>query len=300
MYYLMKESAPTANFSIILPGPCNAACSFCFWKRSNAESPMFVQTLVWYLQALKGKVTQISVTGGEPTISPVFDEVMNALRQFTDIKIVLTTNGANLLEKINVINGVVKHVNISRHAVNDDSNQFIFGTKSVPAKPQLADLCEVLNSCNIDVTLNKVISHDYNDHVEFDEFVRFIKEVGASALALRKDYSVNSLDSVPLEAKLGRTGTVKSCPVCSTNSYLYRGVPVHFKMSLEEPSEVLPYIYEYVYHPNSLLSEDWAGKKPIELQMRAPVVQQPKPSWGTPNFSYGGGCGQVTFRGCGQ
>ena len=164
--------------------------------------------------------------------------------------------------------------------------------------------CRQLNELNIDVTINKVIPHNYNDLVEFETYIKFIKDIGASALALRKDYSVNSLTNVPLEANLGRVGIKRDCPVCATNSYLYKGIPVHFKMSLEEPSAVLPYIYEFIYHPNGLLSEDWSGKKPIEIGIKPD--EEIKPTWGevaqTPPRQYvvqSGGCGQRSFRsGC--
>jgi len=298
MYYLMKDSGATANFSVILPGECNAACDFCFWKRNKAESPMFVQTLRWYLQALGSKITQISLTGGEPTISPVFNEVIEMLREFKNIKIVLTTNGHKLKSKVGVIAGVVKHVNISRHAVSDEGNYYVFKTHNVPDREALTELCEMLNKVNIDVTINKVIPHNYDDFGEFYEYIQFVKTIGASALALRKDYSVNSLDKVPLEAELGQAGTERSCPVCVTNSYLVKGVPVHFKMSLEEPSHSLPYIYEFVYHPNSLLSEDWAGKKPIKFQIRAQPTPIPTVNWSSASWS--SGCGQRSFSNCGQ
>jgi len=136
MFYLKKESGSTANFSIILPGECNAKCQFCFWKRNAAESPMYAQGLRWYLQALGKRITQISITGGEPTISPVFNEVIEVLREFKDIKIVLTTNGSNLHTKLSVIEGIIQHVNISRHAINDKENNDIFQS-IMPTKDSL-------------------------------------------------------------------------------------------------------------------------------------------------------------------
>ncbi len=299
MFELKKVSGETANLSAILPGNCNAKCGFCFWQRSTAESPMFAQQLAWYLAALGPKVTQISLTGGEPTLSPVFDDVIAALRPLQETKIVLTTNGAALKEKLPLLAGVVQHLNISRHAIGDKDNRAIFGTDSVPTKDELIELCDMANALNIDVTLNKVVPRDYADMEDFAAFVQFVKAVGASALALRKDYSVNSLEATPLEKQLGRAGVTRSCPVCATNSYLFRGVPVHFKMSLEEPSEVLPYIYEFIYHPDGRLTEDWKGEKLIEFVQVAPItIRCPEPA---PQVYYvsSGGCGQRSFRsGC--
>lgn len=299
MFELTKISGETANFSVILPGSCNAKCGFCFWKRSTAESPMFAQQLAWFLAALGPKVTQISLTGGEPTLSPVFDDVITALRQRRETKIVLTTNGAALKEKLPLISGVVQHLNLSRHAIDDAENRSIFGTDTVPTKAEIAELCDMANTLNIDVMLNKIVPHDYADMDEFTAFVEFAKSVGASSVAFRKDYSVNSLDATPLEKHLGRAGITRSCPVCATNSYLFHGMPVHFKMSLEEPSEVLPYIYEFIYHPDGKLTEDWKGEKQIEFVQVAPrTIRRPDP---TPQVHYvsSGGCGQRSSRrGC--
>lgn len=285
---LKKQIGETANFSIILPGSCNAKCSFCFWKRSSAESPMFAQQLTWFLAALGPKVTQISLTGGEPTLSPVFDDVIAALRNRSETKIVLTTNGAALKEKLPLISGVVRHINISRHAIDDVENRSIFGTITVPTKADIAELCDMANTLNIDVTLNKVVPHDYADMDEFKLFVEFAKSVGASSVSFRKDYSVNSLEATPLEKHLGRAGITRSCPVCVTNSYLFRGIPVHFKMSLEEPSGVLPYIYEFIYHPDGRLTEDWKGEKQIEFVV---AVENQRSREAVRYVESSGGCG---------
>lgn len=296
MFRLIKESGDTANFSVILPGECNAKCSFCFWARSGMESPMYAQQLGWFLSALGDKVTQVSLTGGEPTLSPVFDDVINVLSLSNKVKVVLTTNGAKLKEKLPALKRVVQHINISRHAVGDEENALIFGGDLIPTKAELADICDVANSMNIDVTINKVVPPEYDDMNEFQEYVAFIKEIGASSLALRKDYSVNTLDNVPLESKLGHSGIKRDCPVCATNSYLYKGVPIHFKMSLEEPSTVLPYIYEFIYHPDGNLTEDWTGKLPVEF---APIAT-PRPIQRERVIHVSsGGCGQSSSRsGC--
>ena len=102
---------------------------------------------------------------------------------------------------------------------------------------------------------------------------------------------------------MGRKAVKRSCPVCVTNSYLYRGVPVHFKMSLEEPSAVLPYIYEFVYHPDAKLTEDWAGKKEIEFGIEVTKIQPAATNLSAfgrqINRAYVGGCAQ-TSSGCGQ
>ncbi len=293
MYKLLKKSGDTANFSAILPGSCNAKCSFCFWRRSYSESPLYTQQLSWYLDALGDKITQISITGGEPTLSPFFDDVMAALKG-RSIKVVLTSNGSNVEEKLPSMAGIVRHINISRHAIQDAENRAVFNTDSVPDKAKLAAICDMANNMNIDITLNKVVPQDYNNTKELLEYISFIKSIGASSLAIRKDYSCNTLELLPLETSLGQKGTNRSCPVCTTNSYLVKGIPVHFKYSLEEPSKTLSYIYEFIYHPDGILTEDWAANKRVQFEKQEEqTVFSPTRKWRSYSHT---SCGQTSSR----
>lgn len=269
---LIKDAGSTANFSIILPGGCNAECDFCFWKRSDAESPMFLQQLRWHLETLGSRITQISITGGEPTASPLLEGVIDLLADIKPEKVVLTTNGYLLRAKLPMIAKAVHHINLSRHKVADSDNFDVFGNQTVPTGDAIKEICKDANKFGMDVTLNKVVHADYDCIGEFESTVKFCRKVGASALAIRKDYSDDTLGSTPLETSIGYVAVRRSCPVCVTNSITYDGLPVHFKMSLNEPSDVLDYVYEFVYHPNGLLTEDWAGKREIEYTL--PTLRQ--------------------------
>ncbi len=295
MYKLLKDYAEGANFSIVLPGVCNAKCFFCFWERSQAESPMFLTQLNWYLDFLKGKITQVSITGGEPTLSPMFGGVMGALLG-RGLKVVLTSNGCDLRGKLPVMEGVVNHINISRHKLSYEDNIELFGTDTIPSDEELEGICEIANGMNIDVTINKVVREDCNNYEDLFDMISFVKKIGASALAIRKDYSTNSLGPIPLESTLGYSGKSRSCPVCVTNSYIVSGVPVHFKYSLQEPSESLGYIYEFVYHPEGTLTEDWKGEKKIHIESFKPLKhvesEHPSPFRARPRKKFVGCGGQ--------
>ena len=77
----------TPNLSVMLPGACNAKCEFCFWNRDQQANkfPMmdFADRLAKVLDSLPSQFSQVSVTGGEPTISPVLDEVMDVAPVYT-------------------------------------------------------------------------------------------------------------------------------------------------------------------------------------------------------------------------
>lgn len=254
------------NFSIILPGPCNAKCDFCFWKRNKNESLDFLTNLDRCLSNLGSLVTQISITGGEPTLSPYFDYLFEkVLNGYKKIKIVLTTNGINLSNKIQVIKNIVKHVNISRHDIGDDKNNEIFGA-TMPSTAEIKTLCNMLNKIGIDVTINCVIPPTYNDYDELIAFINWAKNVHASALCLRKDFTSKSLNKTLIE-NLGVLGYPKlstSCPVCVVDTYIVNGFPVYFKRSYPEPSKYYDGIYEYVFHPNGHLYKDWSCNQLIK------------------------------------
>ena len=96
------------DFKIVLPGKCNAKCSFCFGgtpvnasKDERSTSEKLYDWMYGFKQSLINatpEYRQLNITGGEPTMSPVYKEVLRVIR---DIKIkfpkvVMTTNGFNL------------------------------------------------------------------------------------------------------------------------------------------------------------------------------------------------------------
>ena len=131
-----KLVSPTPNLSLMLPGWCNAKCEFCFWERAQLANKFpqkeYATKVADFLDRLPESFRQISVTGGEPTISPVFDDVISVIasRKNKFNKMVLTTNGINLDQKASIISGVVDHINISRHHYDDELNNKIFKTNT--------------------------------------------------------------------------------------------------------------------------------------------------------------------------
>ena len=57
------------------------------------------------------------------------------------------------------------------------------------------------------------------------------------------------------------------CPVCRNRMQLINGMPVTWKDSLEEPSKELGTIYELVYNENGILTKDWEGNLPINVNL---------------------------------
>ena len=124
----MKQLSAVQNLSIIMPGQCNANCNFCFW-RSDKEPQDYIQQLKATLDSMPEEFAQISLTGGEPCISPYFRDVLNVIDKKRYPKVVLTTNGTSLIKQLVCPEfAKVDHLNISRHHFDDAINNEIFNS----------------------------------------------------------------------------------------------------------------------------------------------------------------------------
>jgi len=255
------------NFTIVLPGPCQADCDFCFWKRDSNEKA-FLKSLKRVLKKLPDYFTQISISGGEPTISPVFDETLKLIRKYKKKgkfhKVVLTTNGFKLKEKN--LEGI-DHVNLSRHSVFSSNNYEIFKTRKVPHASHIQSIVNHVNSFGIDVNFNVVKTNERMGTLH--EWIDFAKFVNVQSITFRNQYGDYSESKYQKELKDKGIHPAKmsQCPVCKTVEYNYFGMKLKFHSSDYEPTESKVSdsneVYEVILHPNGDLTRDWEGKKNI-------------------------------------
>ncbi len=147
------------NFTVILPGPCQARCEFCI--EPEGPSPDSAKHWLSHLRTVVADLPPpfriVSISGGEPTLSPVLLpalEILKASGRFQ--RVVLTTNGhfKNTMRHMDALTKVVTHVNLSRHAANDIDHRTIFKTNHVPDKSQTREIIEAFNKSGIPVNLN--------------------------------------------------------------------------------------------------------------------------------------------------
>lgn len=220
------KTASSPNLSIIVPGGCNGNCSFCFWKRDPDEVKdvnAYGHMLNKILGGLPGQLTQISITGGEPTISPFFETVLKVIaahrEQFT--KVVLTTNGSvpaksatsdYLKGLVYQLKDIVDYVNVSIHhynifynssifdglwpAINKDENEKLFVRPSVGT---IMFLNKLLNKAGISsnancVLTNTLLNTDYTSENNYLRLSRNIqKENILKYIRSMKDYNFSSV-----------------------------------------------------------------------------------------------------------
>lgn len=158
----MKYIVDDPNFSVIMPGGCNASCDFCFYEYSKDTELLFSMwkaKLDNVLNKLPKQFKQVSITGGEPTLNPgnLYSTVI-ALRKRFD-KIVLTTNGYDLrIVRALVEDGLIDYINISRHSYCNKVNESIFESSYIPSARELREFIKYSHINGVPVTVNCVVT----------------------------------------------------------------------------------------------------------------------------------------------
>ena len=290
------------NFSAVLPGPCNAKCSFCTWRASHEEpnSGGFLGAFAMANLLLPESFRTLSITGGEPTLSPALAGINALAGDNRWERVVLTTNGAYLLARLR--DGSLSNVtdiNLSRHAVSQAENNDVFGCAML-AKPGIKSAVNEARSRNITVGFNTVVTDPSSlDISGVNEWVEYAIGLGVTRIAFRLDSNLGMERTILAETQLIESGvrqrSSSGCPVCISRSYFYHGVELLFKYSVNEPSDTMN--YELILHPNGVISYDWSAKKQYgygHLRQKKVVGTAPMlPTCG------GHGCGSGGYsRGC--
>jgi len=277
------------NLTVILPGKCQARCPFCI----EPEGPAPRSTAHWLrsfeilLAELPPIFRTISISGGEPSLSPAFGDVLSILAEYRSVgrlrRVVLTTNGSvkSLTRHMPSMGAALTHANISRHAVEDPINAGVFKTRRVPTRSELAGLVRGFHEQKVPVNLNCVYSSDHafgqllsaidikSLRAEAERYIQFAREVGASSVVFRHDHRDPHLSSsTHLEMAFADVETVHeaNCSSCHVITKAVHGMPVNFKRSAFEPVK-LHYeteLYEMVLHSDGDLYRDWSRQHPIK------------------------------------
>lgn len=255
----------------MLPGGCNAHCSFCCWSRRNEpfSKTDYIQKLEEKLVSLIPHSNSINILGGEPLISSHLSSVLDLIRKLKQKhsfpKIVLTTNGSALINKLSLFEGVVNHVNLSRHALTDDNNRLVFGQKAFLPADKILLAAEKLIEIDIDLSVNCVLFDKTTVNTKKDilDFIKFCKANGAVSVCFKK-VEGDPLDKLPQQKLFDNIPTIKStsCDVCRTDTQIINKTIVYWQAALDRSSKT---IKDLIINPDLTVTSDWKGKNIFNL-----------------------------------
>ncbi len=202
MFIERKNYNNTISIKLVIPTSCNAKCPFCYNndKNMNCNKIEFLNNFINSLKDILDKIgnenpVSIDITGGEPTLDiSLIKEVLHQLK-INDIhskvsRIVMTTNGINLLELINTCEdmNVIDYINISVHDYNATRRFEIFKTKAL-TDFEYRLMINKCNELNIKCSAVSVLFKNFEDDIEFkywfEKFVYWAKNCGFIGIRFR-------------------------------------------------------------------------------------------------------------------
>jgi GTP 3',8-cyclase len=154
------------------------ACNFrCFYCMPNGQSFLPHEDLLGADELLRITshlvdlgISQVRVTGGEPTLRPDFAAVMRAFSTLKLEKLGLTTNALHLDHHLDLLEETgCKHINISLDSLSSATFERL--TKQRTCEKVIANAC-LARKRGFHVKVNTVLFKGINDHEIFD-FLRF-------------------------------------------------------------------------------------------------------------------------------
>lgn len=213
------------------------------------------------LKSLPSTFYQISITGNEPMLSPLIDDVLDICRKGKDIRyknIVLTTNGTELMNHTQKVVSGVHHINVSCHHYDFEENKKIFKGSWNFTDEELENAIDFFGKNGIDVSLACVINDNTSKYF-IDNYIDFAKRIGAYAVRFRKENG--TLDKTPVENIIAEeypSLNHGACPVCRSDFRVIKGCKTHWLSSLLEPTDKInDKVYELIFDTDGKLYQDW-------------------------------------------
>jgi len=175
-------------YTLEITAACNAHCVGCGNVFPHDNSHLSLEDCHTILKRISPYVEMLRITGGEPTLSPAFAQVMQAVDRIGK-PIVVFSNGLwehplstiNILRSCQNLDGVL----ISLHGHSPSSYQAFTGGDHFSTV--LANI-ERASEAGIIVNTNTILTHENIDHMA--EVVQLATQVGAQVVAFSRYYGV--------------------------------------------------------------------------------------------------------------
>lgn len=172
------------NLRVSLTAACNYACTYCVPKGKQLHRARHELSVSQFLRAIDylidvAGINRLRITGGEPLLSPQFDEFLVAVMQRSLNDVSITTNGQYLLQKLPVLRASgIRRINVSLDTLNPVSFRKI--CRSGDLATVLAGI-DALLEAGIRVKLNMVPMRSANE----DQIVPLLDYCLARGIELR-------------------------------------------------------------------------------------------------------------------
>lgn len=116
--YLRNEQILPATLELDISTECNRRCPLCPSTTSPRSSTLSLSFIERLFARLKGQTRGLLLSGGEPTLAPIFPEVLRLAREYGFIDIAIVTNGS-LLDKEQVAAALCAYASAIRVSIYD-------------------------------------------------------------------------------------------------------------------------------------------------------------------------------------
>lgn len=206
--YIIVERTPSFNLSIklVIPSGCNKLCPFCFNKLNretasysvNTFKRSFVDSLLQVVNTARkfnpNREISLDITGNEPTFDvELFTFVLEKIKRIKYLfsKVVLTTNGQNILYVCEQMRGVVDIVNVSVHHYLPSERVNAFGCYGIHSDDKYyKNIVKALKNAGIHTTAVAVIYKQLEEGFEcyISTFSKWCKMIGFNDIRLRSNF----------------------------------------------------------------------------------------------------------------
>lgn len=206
--YIIVERTPSFNLSIklVIPSGCNKLCPFCFNKLNRETASYnvdtfkknFVDSLMQVVNTARrfnpNRGISLDITGNEPTFDvELFMFVLEKIKLIKHLfsKVVLTTNGKNILYVCEQMRGVVDIVNVSVHHYLPSERIKAFGVYGTHSDDIYYEyIVKALKNTGIHTTAVAVIYTPLEEGFEcyISNFSKWCKTQGFNDIRLRSNF----------------------------------------------------------------------------------------------------------------
>jgi sulfatase maturation enzyme AslB (radical SAM superfamily) len=166
--YLRNEQVLPVTLELDLSTECNRKCPLCPSTTSPRSSNLDIVFVERLFARLKGQTRGLLLSGGEPTLAPVFSDVLRLAREYGFIDIAIVTNGSFLdeeqvasalctyattirvsmydwsIESSKYLQATLRRIRILRERIENEKSKLQIGTSVLTSKDNANDLPSIV------------------------------------------------------------------------------------------------------------------------------------------------------------